>query len=144
MKNFVNKDNELIINVNVQQKVLCKTFWSHRCLVSNSVEFSLLSLSTVVISPIEISMSFSLWQLIWPTFCQTFQIRSDCPHYVLLTGINQKWLNFKVQLRSLFQGIKAFRYLSRFFDCLAHPNLSATLATDQKWSKVVFVVLTKV
>ena len=24
------------------------------------------------------------------------------------------------------------RYLSRFFDCLAHPNLSATLATDQK------------
>ena len=26
------------------------------------------------------------------------------------------------------------RYLSRFFDCLAHPNLSAALATDQKWS----------
>ena len=25
------------------------------------------------------------------------------------------------------------RYLSRFFDCLANPNLSATLATDQKW-----------
>ena len=25
------------------------------------------------------------------------------------------------------------RHLSRFFDCLAHPNLSATLATDQKW-----------
>ena len=25
------------------------------------------------------------------------------------------------------------RYLLRFFDCLAHPNLSATLATDQKW-----------
>ena len=25
------------------------------------------------------------------------------------------------------------RYHSRFFDCLAHPNLSATLATDQKW-----------
>ena len=24
------------------------------------------------------------------------------------------------------------RYHSRFFDCLAHPNLSATLATDQK------------
>ena len=22
---------------------------------------------------------------------------------------------------------------SRFFDCLVHPNLSATLATDQKW-----------
>ena len=22
---------------------------------------------------------------------------------------------------------------TRFFDCLAHPNLSATLATDQKW-----------
>ena len=27
---------------------------------------------------------------------------------------------------------KKFRYHSRFFDCLAHPNLSATLATDQK------------
>ena len=25
------------------------------------------------------------------------------------------------------------RHHSRFFDCLAHPNLSATLATDQKW-----------
>ena len=25
------------------------------------------------------------------------------------------------------------RYHSRFFYCLAHPNLSATLATDQKW-----------
>ena len=25
------------------------------------------------------------------------------------------------------------RYLSRFSDCLVHPNLSATLATDQKW-----------
>ena len=24
------------------------------------------------------------------------------------------------------------RYLLRFFDCLEHPNLSATLATDQK------------
>ena len=24
------------------------------------------------------------------------------------------------------------RYLLRFFDCLAHPNLSATFATDQK------------
>ena len=23
------------------------------------------------------------------------------------------------------------RYLSRFFDCLVHPNLSAALATDQ-------------
>ena len=25
------------------------------------------------------------------------------------------------------------RYLSRFFDCLVHPNLSATLGTGQKW-----------
>ena len=25
------------------------------------------------------------------------------------------------------------RYHSRFFDYLSHPNLSATLATDQKW-----------
>ena len=25
------------------------------------------------------------------------------------------------------------RYLLRLFDCLAHPNLGATFATDQKW-----------
>ena len=25
------------------------------------------------------------------------------------------------------------RYLLRFFDCLAHPNLSANFATDEKW-----------
>ena len=25
------------------------------------------------------------------------------------------------------------RHLLRFYDCLGHPNLSATLATDQKW-----------
>ena len=31
----------------------------------------------------------------------------------------------------------ANRYLSRFFDCLAHPNLSATLATDQKWALIL-------
>ena len=29
------------------------------------------------------------------------------------------------------------RYLSRFFDCLAHPNLSATLATDSLISTLV-------
>jgi hypothetical protein len=29
-------------------------------------------------------------------------------------------------------GIMYSRYHSRFFDCLAHPNLIATLATDQK------------
>ena len=26
------------------------------------------------------------------------------------------------------------RHLSRFFDCLAHASVSATLATDQNWS----------
>jgi hypothetical protein len=31
----------------------------------------------------------------------------------------------------LFMGL-CNRYLLRFFDCLAHPNLSATFATDQK------------
>ena len=37
------------------------------------------------------------------------------------------------QLAYLFLWYVLFaRYLSRFFDCLAHPNLSATLATDQK------------
>ena len=31
----------------------------------------------------------------------------------------------------LFEGLD-IRYLLRFFDCLAHPNPSATFATDQK------------
>ena len=26
------------------------------------------------------------------------------------------------------------RYILRFFDCIGHPNLNATLATDQKWT----------
>ena len=29
----------------------------------------------------------------------------------------------------------SIKYLSRFFDCLAHPNQSATVGTDQKWPK---------
>jgi hypothetical protein len=34
------------------------------------------------------------------------------------------------------------RYLSRFFDYLAHPNLSATLATDQKkFSRVPLTIV---
>ena len=35
-------------------------------------------------------------------------------------------------MNAIHNGSK-FRYLLRFFDCLAHPNLSATFATDQKW-----------
>ena len=31
-----------------------------------------------------------------------------------------------------YSGDMYSRYYSRFFDCLAHPNLGATLATDQK------------
>jgi hypothetical protein len=48
-----------------------------------------------------------------------------------------------VQLRNLHKRFRhpciscvyamANRYHSRFFDCLAHQNLSTTLATDQKW-----------
>ena len=34
---------------------------------------------------------------------------------------------------SLFEDSILNRYLLRFFDCLVHPNLSATFATDQKW-----------
>ena len=41
---------------------------------------------------------------------------------------NAWWEYFKCRCCHL-----STRYLSRFFDCLAHPNLSATLATDQKW-----------
>ena len=36
-------------------------------------------------------------------------------------------------LRSKTQWVIYSRYLLRFFDCLVHPNLSATFATDQKW-----------
>ena len=35
-------------------------------------------------------------------------------------------------LTRLSKQVRHSRYHSRFFDCLAHPNLSATLATDQK------------
>ena len=37
------------------------------------------------------------------------------------------WLQFKINIVDMY-----IRHHSRFFDCLAHPNLSATLATDQK------------
>ena len=32
-----------------------------------------------------------------------------------------------------WEGELSNRYLLRFFDCLAHPNVSSTYATDQKW-----------
>ncbi len=35
------------------------------------------------------------------------------------------------------------RYLLRFFDCLAHPNLSATFATDQMILKLSSYLLPK-
>ena len=39
----------------------------------------------------------------------------------------------KVRLRNFLTKLKMkMRYLLRIFDCLAHPNLSATFATDQK------------
>ena len=34
--------------------------------------------------------------------------------------------------RAICFGDINIRYLLRFFDCLAHPNLRATFATDQK------------
>ena len=40
------------------------------------------------------------------------------------------WKNFGGRI---LRGYRYIRYLLRFFDCLAHPNLSATFATDQKW-----------
>ena len=39
-----------------------------------------------------------------------------------------------ITFSSQFYEIKIYiRYLFRFFYCLAHPNLSATFATDEKW-----------
>ena len=72
------------------------------------------------------------------------------PLYLLLSlyhiqGHNYKryalhWLQFIWFLLCMYN-----RYHSRFIDYLAHPNLSATLVTDQKWPlKVVSVSLTKV
>ena len=47
------------------------------------------------------------------------------------------------QFRPVSFSVVRTRYHSRVFDYLAHPNLSAALATDQKWP-FAFVSLTKV
>ena len=38
-----------------------------------------------------------------------------------------------MQQKRGFPWIMDIRYLLRLFDCLAHPNLGAPFATDQKW-----------
>ena len=59
--------------------------------------------------------------------CAVLQAESmDTPSYVPTSASSMKVdkMHFKVIL---------IRYHSRFFDCLAHPNPSATLATAQRW-----------
>ena len=52
--------------------------------------------------------------------------------YVDTTAPQKVCFDMIFSLRSSHKLYILSRYLSRFFDCLAHPNLSATLATDQK------------
>ena len=49
-----------------------------------------------------------------------------------------------VWIVNLCNTVYIIRHLSRYFDCLAHPKLSTTSATDQKWPLFIFVSLTKV
>ena len=59
----------------------------------------------------------------------------------IVAEIFWKWSNFVSFFATKFGDLNTnwciaylyIRYLSRFFDCLAHPNLSATFATDEKW-----------
>jgi hypothetical protein len=53
------------------------------------------------------------------------------PHFGTLHAI---WLGLRLGCTLVIQLYSIdSRHNSRFFDCLAHPNLSATLTTDQKW-----------
>ena len=47
-------------------------------------------------------------------------------------GVFSANLSAPILVQSSAVGPLSIRYHSRFFDCLAHPNLSATMATDQK------------
>ena len=53
--------------------------------------------------------------------CANFELSSNAEPY------NEKSWDFYITIWG------TFKYLSRFVDGLAHPNLCATLATDQKW-----------
>ena len=61
---------------------------------------------------------------------------TKCSSQILMTFPD----GFKINLdhceplsQGLFMKAMFLRYHSRFFNCLSHPNLCATLATDQKW-----------
>ena len=47
-------------------------------------------------------------------------------------GTVQAWTNPDQAIIAISVENVSIKYHSRFFDCLAHPNLSATFATDQK------------
>ena len=55
-----------------------------------------------------------------------------CPFWANILDLNHVQKSLFLINNTTFYVI-SIRYLSRFFDCLMHPNLSATLATDQKW-----------
>ena len=52
----------------------------------------------------------------------------------LSKNVLKTWTEFNLHsVHCSFKDSFCIRRLSRFFYCLVHPNLSATLATDQKW-----------
>ena len=80
-----------------------------------------------------------MYGLAWVVYVgqyRAFQISVDSTGYIMFVVLN--WIRYTIQYY-----IKEFynihvryllsRYLLRFFDYLAHPNLSGTFATDQKW-----------
>ena len=89
-----------------------------------------------------IKFEFLVQICLWPFLRTSILEPSETLHIICIENIT-KPLHILFQLSKLFLNFRQGRkmattlpqllWLLRFFDCLAHPNLSATLATDQKW-----------
>ena len=69
------------------------------------------------------------WRRLWTNWWDDRSYRFVCFNFICKF---QFW-NFLLVFGFFLIWPIVIRYLFRFFDCLAHPNLSATFATDQKW-----------
>ena len=80
----------------------------------------------------------NLWKVLYPAFALWRVINVDKDSLSLFplwlhTNL-AKVAKWRVSHEHLMVATDLYnRYILRFFDCLAHPNLSATFATDQKW-----------
>ena len=69
-------------------------------------------------------------------------VKVVCTTYVVHTHIGKYpflWENVDFFIKNIY-----IRYLLSFFDCLAHPNQSATFVIDHNDPEAIFVSLTKV